>query len=240
MTPDLDASRPKKKLSLTAKILMGIFALVGLFLLMPSANAKRIAIARKQFAQNFPIISEERIKPLLKSHLMVNDAFVYDVAERKECGIIIFAPDGPTAQYGDSMMSELIRKHVGPRHATQTAVLLAPPESSKEWTLFAKIWLAKTLQKQPVEDLKDLGLQISSNPKVVTRLKSIWKKVPEKVKSRSTQVLAENRAIASLYAPTLRVFRNGKTYAIGKTSDFQDFTYSYNEAFPELAERKDR
>jgi hypothetical protein len=220
-----------------------IFAVIVIGLLVsPSAKDKRLTQAKEYLAREFPIVSDDSIKPLLGSHLLTNDKFIYD-AGRKECAILIFRPD-PTSPYSaDAMMTEVSRPLQYYYSANTSwgkvpvAILLAPDESSTGWTIFAKIWIAKVLQKQKVDDLKQLGLELSTSPAALVRIKKIWAKEPPKIQARATQILEENRKVAKQFRKTPRFYRNKVTYAISNQHDMSDFIGAFEEAHPEQARK---
>ena len=236
MDPAVDLGSPPKKRITPVGLIVAVFvAILLVLLIMPSSRDNRISKAKERFARDFPIIPEDKMQPLLGSHLMVDGKFVYDSAKR-EGALFIFAP-GPTAQYGDQMMRELQYPSQTYSYSSTTnipiAVLLAPEESSQGWTIFAKVWIAKALQKQSVKDLKELGMQLSSNPKAFARLKSIWKKLPLKVRTRATQVLEENRSVAKLYSTHSRFYRGKVTYVIDPPADLSDFLMERADTDPD-------
>lgn len=228
----------KPKISPLFFVVGGVILISGLMLLMPSSRTSRIIKAKEYLAREFPIASEEAIKPLLGSHLVTDDAFIYDTSQ-KECAILVFTPDSTSPYSADSMMSEINRplQSYGLSNVNwekvPVVVLLAPDETSTGWTIFSKIWIAKILQKQRVNDLKQLGLELTSSPAALARVKKIWAKQPAKIQARAAEILEENRKIAKPYRKTPRFYRNKVTFTISNQHDMSEFIGAYIAGNPE-------
>ena len=237
MDPAVDlGSPPKKRIKLVGVIVAVFVAIILILLIMPSSKDNRIIKAKEYLATEFPIVSEDSVKPLLNAYLVKDGAFV-NFSKQDECAVFIFSPD-PKIYGSENMINEAEGASYPYRREPQKdipiAILLAPDESRAGWTLFAKIWIVKVLQKQQVDDLKELGNALTTNPKGFARLKSIWEKIPAKPKAKATAILEENRRIAKLYKSIPRFYRRKVTYSIPDPMDLYSFLNAFDEAHPEL------
>jgi hypothetical protein len=215
-------------------ILIGLIVILTLLLFIPSAKGNRISKAKAYLAREFPIVSKESIKPLTSAYLVSDDKFVNFTSSPK-FAILIFPPN-PTSYSPITMIDETIDR-LNLRQLTfgetPVGMLLAPEPTAPGWTIFAKVYLAKVLMKQQVQDLKELGLELPSNPKAVTRLKAIWKKVPTHIQSKSNAILDYNVRLGRRFKTVRRYCLHGALYSIGDEHLLFDFNSAYDEAYPE-------
>ncbi len=230
----------KWRLSPMVIILIGIGGILAFLLILPSSREVRLRKAREYLTQEFPTVSEDSVKPLLRAYLVSDNSFV-NFSTRHEYAIEIFRPN--PAVY--DRLEMLYNSPSGSPYLTTkgeypVALLLAPDASSVGWTVFAKIWIAKVLQKQQVHDLKELGLEMPSNPKVFGRLKKIWAKVPLKIQEKATAIIEENRRLAKPFKSTAGFYHKEVTYAISDGHDRSEFFRAFAGANPEKIPRIDR
>lgn len=233
------STRTPRRITPVGYVAFGMAFVILMLLCLPSAKQRRIIIAKEYLATEFPIVPDASMTSLLSSHLITDGKFIYD-AGRKECAILVFTPDSATTYYTAGTMLTEASSPLQYYYSSDTywervpvAILLAPEDRTPGWTIFAKVWIAKVLQKQKVKDLQSLGLELSSSSKLISRIEKIWAKMPSKIKVRATQILEENRKVARQYIKTPRFYRKEATYAISEDHDMSDFIVSYIKAHPE-------
>jgi hypothetical protein len=230
-----------KRISPLMWLVAGILLVCTLFLLIPSSKNVRTKKAVDAFNKKYVPRPSEFVEPLLQAELATSNGLI-SVGTKEQFAVFVFVPkpgNSKVATSSAAMMNEIIYR---PSYfqanggSIKTGILFAPDPASTGWTLFAKVWLARCIEKKLVGDIKNYGLRlVNSGTATTAELNTLWLAVPVDVQRKVEAMLERNREIGKKMGSTLRIFHSsdGTTYDLPSKSTLSDFLWSYYVAYPE-------
>lgn len=228
-----------KRISPLLLIVGGALLICTFFLLVPSSKSVRTKKAIDAFYKKYASRPPEFVEPILKTELATTNGLI-SVDAKQQFGVFVFAP-----KPGNSKVAVMMNEIIYPPSYFQanggsikTGILFAPDPASTGWTLLAKVWLAKCIEKKPVGNIKTLGLGlVNSGPATAAELNTLWSAVAVDVQRKAEAMLEKNREIAKKLGSSLRIFHgsDGKTYDLPAKSTLSDFLWSYYGAYPQAS-----
>jgi hypothetical protein len=155
-----------------------------------------------------------------------------------EAQILVFAPR-PKDSFSSNLVNQLEVTYFGNESERKPihVCLLAPDPTSTGWTMFARVWIAKTLQRKLTQQIaRSLCQSMFSNPSAtIKQLNDYWKEIPASIQKQANDVLVRNREVAKKLPGVHRYFQDGKgtNYEIDVSTNIWNFKNTFNEAHPE-------
>lgn len=210
-----------------------IFGLCGVFMFIPSSKANRISKSRQKLGNTYKAPPAPELQSLKRSRL-VQDGVFSDPSSVGECMVYIFAPT-PAESFASQYISEisLPRSYVPQNQNWKTLVLFAPDPSSAGWTLLAKVWLAKCIEKKAVKPITNMAVTMGFAGST-KEMQKIWDSISPEIQTQAENMLSINRGIAKRFGGSRRFYFDGAghAYEIPSSIGAYEFMSDYREANP--------
>ena len=245
---EVPIGQQKFRLSPPVLIVGGILVVTGLFLLLPSSRTSRTIKAREKLAKEY--VGPRDISHLYVAYLVSNKNQLVKINAADKAEILVFAP-GPKDQFSGNLLSQFDPTYMyGSATNFKAACLLAPDPSCADLTLFAKVWIAMSLQSKVKQQIANaFGPSFattggsapstgssSMRKSAVAQLNSFWLKFPQDVRQLAEERLEANRKIVAGAQGIHCYFQNGEgtNYEIDISKNIWEFVQTYDEAYPSL------
>lgn len=224
----------KRRVSPLILIVGGTLAVSFLFLLLPSSRTSRTNRAKEKLKNEYA--GPKDLSYLQAGTFVADDGFSRDKARGGNGRMGIFAPrptDTIPPDFFDGMRPY---RYMGTAEASGWHCLLAPDSSSTGWSLFAKVWIAESLQKhtKSTQEMDTLAREmLASSSSGITKLKAIWLKVPAKIQAEAESILAKNREVVKELPGIHQYYQaSGVNYEIKSTHSIWEFDQLLEDAEP--------
>ena len=242
----LPIGQQKFRLSPPVLIVGGILVVTGLFLLLPSSRTSHAIKAREKLAKEY--VGPKDISNLYGAYLVSNKNQFVKINAANKAEILVFAP-GPTDKLPANLISQFDPTYMyGSGTNFKAVCLLAPDPSCADLTLFAKVWLAMSLQSKIKQQIATvLGPSFpttggsgpspassSMRKTAVVQLNSFWLKIPKEIRQQAEEKLEANRKLIAGAHGIHCYFQNGEgtNYEIDTSKNIWEFVQTYDEAYP--------
>ena len=253
MNPTDVIDQPKKsRLTLAAYFAMGVVALCGVFLLIPSSKSVREGKAFKKLDTEFA--APKGFIPMDGGHFVDRENRPVNILHSDEAQIIVVAPK--PKEFVPQNFIERMTSYRATGDKSKQVCLLAPDPGNTEWSLIAKVWIAQSIdgknkkhQKFLVNNLsytlsptfpsgfgtsgaKTPVLMMTIAPQTIKDLGKQWADFDPAIQSKTEEILAENRKLVGSMTGFHQLFQdgNGRNYEVKPTSNFYEFENARRDA----------
>ena len=220
--------------SVMAYVAIGTVIICGLMLLLPSARSAKITRAKKELADFY--VGPKNIANYYRGYLVSPSDKPQTLTASEQAYVCVFAPSpsSPVTPQLSMNLNEGYSTYSG--EIVKNVFLLAPDPTDAKWTLYAKVWLAKTLNhdtKNPIPGDLAENLRAGSNG-ALKQLKSCWGRFSPEICRQAEAKLKYNLEVVASTRGVFRYFQDGRgtNYEIGPTREIWSFSQAYEEAFP--------
>ena len=231
---ELSIDPPRRRSSSVAIIVAGILAITAAFLILPSSRAAKAGRAKQKLAREFP--GPKDISAVYSGYLVTAKNDPVTISSGVETQVLVFAPK-PGEAISPNTFTQLDFIYSPTMGDPGTAAcLLAPDPSMTGWTLFAKVWIARSMyHKRSGFSPSSLAPALLASPATpIKQLADEWSAMPAEIQRKAEDKLAANLVVAQQMKGVHRYFQNGNgtNYEIDISHNMWDFTQTYEDAYP--------
>ena len=221
-----------KRVSPMLLIIGGILALTMLFLLFPSSRTAKVSRAKERLKKEF--VGPKDLSDLYTGYFVTSKNMSLTIGPKSNAELSVFAAK-PTSLFSSRYFEEVDGNNWNMYgNKTLHACLLAPDPTSTGWSLYAKVWIALTLQNDRTPMFNLGNLVSSGDATTMKKLRDIWAKQPFDIQATAEYLLDSNRKLVKGMPGAHRFYQDGSgtIYKLDPLAGPYEFFYTYNEAHP--------